>query len=444
MKQDDTFYFDEINFRSVLLDLLRNLWVIVLTVLSVYICISAYEKTVYVPKYTSTATFMVSAKGSNNAYASLSITQEMAQVFSKVFQSNVLLKKVEEQSGESLDGYITANIINETNLIQVSLTSTSPEKAFKSLKIVLENYSAVSDLVFGNAVLEVIKAPAVPVAPSNTFNTSRYRKIGMLAAALLMTAAIVLLSVMRDTIKTQKAAKRKLDGRFLRSIRHEEKNKTIKAKLKRKNAAPLISNPLIGNSFKEDNLNLCSAIEYRMRKHNQKVIMFCSAGENEGKSTVAANFALALAAGNNKVLLLDCDFRKPALHKIFELDVDRTHSLGYNINHKEENPDVLLYLAKQGIYIGANSSGYKDAHRIASSEKLSEFVDRMREDMDYIIIDSPPMLIASEVKKMAQFVDTSVIVVREDCVYVKDINDSIDALKRTAPDMLGIVLNDAH
>ena len=112
MKQDDTFYFDEINFRSVLLDLLRNLWVIVLAVLSVYICISAYEKTVYVPKYTSTATFMVSAKGSNNAYASLSITQEMAQVFSKVFQSNVLLKKVEEQSGESLDGYITANIIN--------------------------------------------------------------------------------------------------------------------------------------------------------------------------------------------------------------------------------------------------------------------------------------------------------------------------------------------
>ena len=68
----------------------------------------------------------------------------------------------------------------------------------------------------------------------------------------------------------------------------------------------------------------------------------------------------------------------------------------------------------------------------------------MREDMDYIIIDSPPMLIASEVKKMAQFVDTSVIVVREDCVYVKDINDSIDALKRTAPDMLGIVLNDTH
>lgn len=99
--------------------------------------------------------------------------------------------------------------------------------------------------------------------------------------------------------------KRKLDGRLLRSIRHEKTNKTWRAKLKKKNCAPLINNPLVSTPFREDNMSLCSSLEYHMRKRNQKVILISSAGENEGKSTVTANLA-ALADVSVMVVREDC------------------------------------------------------------------------------------------------------------------------------------------
>lgn len=441
---EQIFYFDAINLRSVLRDLLRNIWVIILMVASVYLGLSAYAKMIYVPEYTSTATFMVSAKGSTSAYVSLNITQDMAQVLSEVLQSNVLEDAIEKQAGQKLDSTISTKIITETNLIQVSAVSTSPEKAFQTMKLVTENYSIISDLIFGNAILEVIKDPSVPIAPSNRFNTSKYQKQGMVAAALLTAAAIAVLSVMRDTVQTPKAAKRKLDGRLLRSIRHEETNKTWRAKLKKKNCAPLINNPLVSTPFREDNMSLCSSLEYHMRKRNQKVILITSAGENEGKSTVTANLALSLAAENKKVLVLDCDFRKPAIQKIFEQKVDREQELGYYLTHKDCSSDFPTYLTKLGVYVGFNMSGYKDAQKMISSARLHDFIKQMREEMDYIIIDSPPMLVTTDAQTLAALADVSVMVVREDCIYTQYINDCLDTLRRSTPDMAGYVFNNCY
>ncbi len=437
---------DEINLRSVVIALIKNFWVAVILCVSVLLCLSAATKVFYKPKYTSSATFMVSAKDGTNAYNSLTTTQSMASVFVEVFNSEILREKIEKQMGtEEFDGVINTQIIPETNLLIVSVTSDTPETAFKGLNLIVENYHTISDYIFANAQLEVIKDPLVPIAPSNPLDMKKLKLLALALTAVLSIGGIVCLCAIRDTVQTPKAARRKVDSRLLRTIHHEERNKTLRSKFRKKNSAPLITNPLISKGFIEDNLSLCSAVEYHMRKHNQKVIMVTSAGENEGKSTVTANLALALAEKNKNVLLLDCDFRKPSLHKIFETTIPKNQAFSEYLARKTDDPTpYLTKLDKYGITLGFSYANNKSVSSLINNGKLSELIEEMRDKTDYIILDTPPMLAAADSEMLAQLTDTALLVVRTDYMHTVAVNDCLDNLRKCAPEVVGFVLNNYY
>ena len=216
------------------------------------------------------------------------------------------------------------------------------------------------------------------------------------------------------------------------------------AKRKRKNIAPLITNPLHSVGFKEDNRNFCSKMEYHMRKREQKVILICSASENEGKSTVATNLALSLVARHKKVLLMDCDFRKPAMQKIFQLDLHRENDFGYYINRDSNDEPYNPVVRKSGLHICAHKTGYKYVQRMINSEKLMSFIRQAKQDYDYVVLDSPPMLVAADTEALARLSDVAVLVVRQDCALSRDLNDCMDTLRQSAPDMAGFVMNNCR
>lgn len=441
--KDKTIRMDEINFHALTGILLKNLWAIALFALSVVLCFSSVAHLTYVPKYTSTATFMVSAKDGTNAYNSLTTTQSMATVFVEVFQSNVLRDKVQTQMPEKkFDGTINTTTIPETNLLIVTVTSEAPDVSFRALELVIENYSSISDYVFANAQLEVIKDPVIPVMPSNPLKLEETGMNVAVIAALVGVMIVVAIYVGRDTIKTAKAATRKLDARLLRIINHEEKNKTLRSKFQRKNSAPLITNSLISKSFIEDNLSLSSALTYHMRKREQKVLMVTSVGENEGKSTVAANLALAMAQKNKKVVLLDCDFRKPSVHKIFELTTQKEQTLTHSILEDGADLDAcLMDVKKYGITLGISQSSGKSITRLLNNGRLQQLISQLREQVDYVILDTPPMLAVADAEAIAALADTALLVARADFMTTGAINDGMDRLRKSAPEVCGFVLN---
>ncbi len=441
--EERTIRLDEINFRLLCIALLKNTWVVILLCVSVLLGYNAVTKITYEPRYTSSATFMVSAKDGTNAYNSLTTTQSMASVFVEVFQSNVLREKIQAEMGdETFTGAISTKTIPETNLLIVTVTSPTPVMSFKGMNLIVENYSTISDYVFANAQLEVIKSPVVPTTPSNPMDLTSKRSLIICIAAVLGYALVGVMWIMRDTVQTPNAAKRKIDARLLRTIRHEEKNKTLRSKLSRKNNAPLVTNPLITKSFMEDNLNLCSTLEYHMRRRNQKVILVTSAGENEGKSTVAANLAILLAERNKKVALLDCDFRKPSLNKIFETPVSKENNITQFILGKTNDlVSCLTYLKKYDITIGMASTERSSISELINNGRLKILVEKLRESFDYIIIDTPPMLAATDAEAISKHTDTSFMVTRMDYMPVKTINDALDRLYKNAPEVCGLVLN---
>ena len=444
--EDRSLYLDEINLHGLVIWLLKNLWVIVALSLSAMLCFGAVQRLTYTPTYTSSATFMVSARDSTSAYNSLTTTQSMASVFVEVFQSNVLREKIQEKMpDQSFDGTVQTVTIPETNILIVTVTAGEPDEAFRALNLLVENYSSISDYVFANAQLEVIKDPVVPVAPSNPLDVESDYPLVLFAGALLATGGVVALYLLRDTVKTPQAAQRKIDARLLRTIDHEKKNKTLRSKLRRKNSAPLISSPLIKKDFIEDVLSLCSSLEYHARKRGQKVILVTSMGENEGKSTVAANLALALAEKGRKVALLDCDFRKPSLHKIFEVPVEKEKNLcTYLLQEERDSAPYLLESKKYGIWMGLNQNSGRSITRLLNNGKLPKLLQQLSDRMDYILLDTPPMLAAADTEAMAAMVDTALLVVRADYMPTESINKGLERLRKSAPEVCGFVLNNYY
>ena len=164
---------------------------------------------------------------------------------------------------------IQVNIAGETNLLELRVTSDSPQESFDIMEGILDNYSTISFYTVGDVVLNILEDPTIPFSPDNPLQTGVVTKRVFAAALLAFAALFGLLSVMKDTLKTEEDIEEKLDARSLGAISWESKNKSFRDLLNRKKRGLLISDPLAGFRFVESYRKLSSRIEYRMERAKQ-------------------------------------------------------------------------------------------------------------------------------------------------------------------------------
>ncbi len=435
----------DINLFCILKDLFYHLWIIVLCSLIAMMGTEIVLENLYQPLYVSSATYYVSPKDSTNSpYYNLSTAYDMALALCKVFESKPMAEKAAEKMELSaLPGTISANVPENTNLLRLEAKCSSPELAFKTVTAIMENHRKVSDFVFDNVVIDILDRPTVPEFPSNHISTSVAKKQAAMIGALLAIILIAAFGILRDTIKTEESLKYCLDARLLITIRHETKNKTIKSRLKKINRSLLITNPVIGFSFSESIKRLCTKLEHikSLRKH--VVFLVTSACENEGKSTISANLALGLARCGYKVLLMDCDLRKPAQYKLFDINPEPQAEFSKCLGKRASIDEVVMQDSKTGLYLLANRNSCHNSADLLSSMQMERILNYFRNQMDYIIIDSPPMSVISDTEVLVSYCDASLLVVRQDYAFVKVINDTIDKLHESS-DFLGCIYNNAR
>ena len=203
---------DEISIRGICTDLARSLLFIILAAAAMWLGADGAGRLTYTPQYTSSATVVVSAKGENSAYSSLSMANEMAGVFSEVFQSDALRERVTRDAGEDIQGTITCQAIEETNLLVLNAVSSDPRQAYLYINSALKNYEDVAGYVFSNASLEIVQEPQVPEGPSNVSRLVSMRNMLALAGAAVMAVIVILAYLFRFTVKNTVSASRQLDG----------------------------------------------------------------------------------------------------------------------------------------------------------------------------------------------------------------------------------------
>ena len=153
----ELFRFDEISIRGLCLELFRNLWMILLIGAALWLGVTGLHNLTYKPQYTSYSTLVVTLKGQDSAYSSLSVAKQMADVFGIVFQSEVLREKIIEDTGENIQGTINCEPVSETNLLVLSSTCQNPRQAYLFIHSELKNYEEVAKDVFANATLQIVQ-----------------------------------------------------------------------------------------------------------------------------------------------------------------------------------------------------------------------------------------------------------------------------------------------
>ena len=322
---------------TILRDILLNLWLVVLAfgigVMGTYVIL----RQTYSPTYTSSVTLIIrSQAGTVSNYGNLSASMELAEVYGAVLTQPTTLEYAARSLGtDSFHGRISTETIESTNILFVRVTDDNPSGAFRELSAVLRVYPEITDAINVHGVVDILEEPAVPKRPDNPF---AWKDTGMragLALAALTLCAVALLSYLRDTVKNESDYTRKIGEKLVGSIVHAERSLTLRdrfltaiGKSRKGKRALMIRSDSGGFLYTENFQKIATKMEYMRRSADAKVFMCTSVAENEGKSTVTSNLALALAERGNRVLLMDFDFRKPALYKIFDVDVPRETELG--------------------------------------------------------------------------------------------------------------------
>ncbi|MBO5362876.1 MAG: CpsD/CapB family tyrosine-protein kinase [Clostridia bacterium] len=190
--------------------------------------------------------------------------------------------------------------------------------------------------------------------------------------------------------------------------------------------------------------NLKASLSVSMpAKQGGAAITVTSSYPEDGKTTVTANLALMFAMSDAKVVLIDADIRKGRIAKYFKTKSNPGLSdyLSGLVNldeilHTSEINENLSY-----IPCGTHSP---KPYELLESEKMTQLLEELKTKFDYIVIDTPPILLVSDSLAVAPKTDGTVLVCRHNLSYVSDMERSLSTLSFAKANVLGIVVNDYH
>lgn len=169
-----------------------------------------------------------------------------------------------------------------------------------------------------------------------------------------------------------------------------------------------------------------------------RVVVVTSPNSSEGKSTISANLSVVLAQAGKKVLLMDCDFRRPVLHRIFELRAARgvvDVLVGENsFEEVAQEPVTNLKVLVAGI-------APPDPAELLGSQRLAEFLARARGEFDYVIMDSSPVGLVSDTAVLARQCDGVLLTLDAQRTRKTDVRRAVRSLRTVRVNVLGTVMN---
>lgn len=193
--------------------------------------------------------------------------------------------------------------------------------------------------------------------------------------------------------------------------------------------------------------SLRTNIEFSDFEKEMKVINITSTAPNEGKSSVASNLAIICSDRFEKVLLIDCDLRKPDQHNRFQV----SNEIGLSNLMKEKELDINLnndsYFKKVGkdtnnnhLYILTSGSKVSNSQELLSSNKFKELIQKLRNEFDFIVIDCPSVGAFTDAIPVSNVCDGTILVCSAKETNREDAKDSLIQLERNGAHVIGCVL----
>lgn len=371
--------------------------------------------------------------------------EQTYKTYVKYANNNNILMNVKdklelEHSTKKLRKNTTVNLIEDTKLIELRVRDTNLYTSRDILKQLILEFSNSIETIYPELNIYVVEDITVENYSTNT--TDIYLLYTLIISFIIGSILVSIFASENITIKNHEDLKKYLGLKSLGIIPDCNDIELVQPK-KTKNS---LSNSQI--RIINDSGSLISE-SYRMVRTNLdfldlKVVNFTSTSVSEGKSETIANVAYSFAMIGKKVLLIDCDLRKPRVHKNFSLN----RALGLS--------DILIYdridecksiiqefkIKSSDYKIDILSAGSKVSNpsEILSSKRFEMLLEKLKEDYDLILIDCPPVSLMTDAVIVSKLTSGTAYVIEYDRNNYSAISNCIEQLKDVNTNILGGII----
>lgn len=453
-----------VNLKRLFRAVFRRIWFVgfsaVACALVVFLCTYFFVT----PLYQATAMFYVNNGSISVGDTSVSISsgdinasKSLVDTYIVILQTRQTLKTVIEESGVSysysqLKDMITAEAVNDTEIFRVVVTSPDPNEAEKIANTIAEVLPIrISGIVEGTSskVVDAAVVPSQPSSPSYLNNTI----LGFLLGLVLCVGIIVMRELFDVSIRGEEDITQNCSHPILASI----PNMTAVSKggyyaygYGNQKKKPTISGEqpaTIGGG-----ISFAASEAYKLLRTNLlysfadekecRVIGVSSAISGEGKSVTAVNLAYSLAQLHKRVLLIDCDMRKPTVAD--KLSINRVPGLAGLLTNQTDQANVIQSCKfSDGVAFYAIAAGTTPPNpvELLGSSRMTAILQIFRQKFDYIICDLPPVCEVSDALVMNPSLDGLLFVVRQERCNRVVLNDALQRFAYVNAKILGVIYN---
>lgn len=193
--------------------------------------------------------------------------------------------------------------------------------------------------------------------------------------------------------------------------------------------------PEITEAFRTLRTNLA----FLREKHDGKTLLFTSSIPAEGKSTVASNYAASLAIAGRKTLIIDCDIRRPRAHESFGIKIEK--GLECALTHDEPVKDLIMKDVLPNLDLLPTKNMKNNVTELFLRDKMKDIIGSIKDEYDTIILDTPPLAVASDAAILSRDVDGVVVVVGYDQVAERELKFTKEMLDNAGANIYGFIVN---
>lgn len=303
--------------------------------------------------------------------------------------------------------------------IATGLYSTLAQN-YETLKVT-EQLEVGSGSVVSHAAIDPVR-----VSPQPTHNGL----LGLAVGLVFGLGIAFLAEYLDNTIKSTAEAEEVIGAPVLGNIPAEKMAPGEKRRL------TIVERP--GSSAAEGYRSLRNSIEFVNFEHDIKTVLITSAAPGEGKSTVAANLAASLAMAGSKVVLVNCDFRRPTTDQFF--DVNNQLGLSDVLAGRVPLAAGLQPTGDEKLWVMTPGKMPPNPSELLGSKTMTDLIATLKETYDWVIVDSPPLLAVADAAATARWTDGVLMVTRAGVSTHPAVANARNLLDKVGARILGAVV----
>lgn len=399
------------------------------------------------PIYVSSTTLLVNVSSTpgTTSPGDAALSERLVKTYTHMIVQPVVLEQAISRlrlplSVGQLRSMVTVQPVRDTQLFTIQVQGPDPEQvrdvANAVAAVFIEQQNQRLALSLAANAISVVQPALLPTSPV----PSRRGTDALLAALvglLVMLGLVLVLEYLDDTIKSPSALEQAAALPALASVMR------FRRRPHERGVPALVS--FEGEHVPEAEVYrlLRTNLDFTRLETPWQMLLVTSAGPGEGKSTTVANLALALAQAGRRVVAVDADLRKPALHRIFAVDNQRglTNLL---LTWGSGNDLLERYLAQgpaENLWVLSSGPPPPNPAELLQGQQFAEILAALRRYAEFIIVDSPPVLAVADALLLAQRTDATILVVDAGRTRAESARQAVAALRQSGTRLLGAVLN---